>query len=66
MWQPHSGAWGDACCSCARLWIHRGHSAQPPAKENEKPDYLKLNPNGRVPMIVHEGMPVWESAAITM
>ena len=39
---------------------------QAPAKENQKPDYLKLNPNGRVPMIVHDGTPIWESAAITM
>ena len=39
---------------------------QAPAKENQKPDYLKLNPNGKVPMIVHDGTSVWESAAITM
>lgn len=35
-------------------------------KETKKPDYLKLDPNGRVPLIVHDGMPIWESAAITM
>lgn len=36
------------------------------AGDTRKPDYLKVNPNGRVPAIVHEGTPIWESAAITM
>ena len=49
-------------CHASRLTTH----AYPQAQDNQKPDYLKLNPNGRVPMIVHEGTPIWESAAITM
>ncbi len=36
------------------------------AGDTRKPDFLKVNPNGRVPTIVHEGMPIWESSAITM
>jgi glutathione S-transferase len=36
------------------------------AKDNQKPDYLKLNPNGKVPTIVHDGTAIWESAAITI
>jgi glutathione S-transferase len=32
----------------------------------KKPEFTKLNPNARVPMIVHDGTPIWESAAITM
>lgn len=32
----------------------------------KKPEFLKLNPNGKVPTIVHDDMPIWESAAITM
>jgi glutathione S-transferase len=36
------------------------------AKETRKPEFLKLNPNGMVPLIVHNDQPIWESAAITM
>jgi len=32
----------------------------------KKPEHLKLDPNGRVPVIVHDGVPIWESAAITI
>lgn len=31
-----------------------------------KAEFLQLNPNGKVPLIVHDGTPIWESAAITM
>jgi glutathione S-transferase len=34
--------------------------------ETRKPEYLRINPNGRVPCIVHDGVAIWESAAITM
>ena len=34
-------------------------------KDTQKPEYLQLNPNGKVPLIVHDGTPIWESAAIT-
>jgi glutathione S-transferase len=34
--------------------------------ETHTPEFLKLNPNGKVPLVVHDGTPIWESAAITM
>lgn len=36
------------------------------AGDTKKPEFLKLNPNGKVPVIVHDGVVIWESAAITM
>jgi glutathione S-transferase len=36
------------------------------AGDTRKPEFLKINPNGRVPVIVHEGTAIWESSAITM
>ena len=36
------------------------------AGDTRKPDFLKINPNGKVPAIVHDGTAIWESAAITM
>ncbi|KAL9033950.1 MAG: hypothetical protein Q9214_007268, partial [Letrouitia sp. 1 TL-2023] len=37
------------------------------AGDTKTPKYLStINPNGRVPAIVHNGVPIWESAAITM
>ena len=36
------------------------------AGDTKKPEFLKLNPNGKVPVIVHDGTSIWESAAITM
>lgn len=32
--------------------------------EQKNPDYLRINPNGRVPAIVDDGFPVFESGAI--
>jgi glutathione S-transferase len=34
--------------------------------DTRKSEFLGLNPNGKVPLIVHDGTPIWESAAITM
>ena len=45
-------------CERVRLDISAG--------DTRKPDFLKVNPNGRVPAIVHEGTAIWESAAITL
>lgn len=34
------------------------------ARDQDKPGYRSLNPNGKVPLIVHDGVPIFESAAI--
>src|SRR5262245_35996659 len=34
------------------------------AGDQKKPEYLKLNPNGRVPLLVHDGRAIFESLAI--
>src|SRR6478736_3486876 len=36
------------------------------AGDTKKPEFLKINPNGKVPVIVHDGVAIWESSAITM
>ena len=36
------------------------------AGDTKKPDFMKINPNAKVPAIVHDGSAIWESAAITM
>jgi len=36
------------------------------AGDTKKPDFLKVNPNGAVPVIVHDGTPIFESAAIAI
>lgn len=33
-------------------------------KEHKSPDFLKLNPNGKVPCLVDDGFVIWESLAI--
>lgn len=36
------------------------------AGDTKKPEFLKVNPNGKVPTIVHDGVAIWESSAITI
>ena len=36
------------------------------AGDTKRPEFLKINPNGLVPVIIHEGTVIWESAAIVM
>ena len=48
----------DVPCERVKLDIQKG--------ETKKPELLKLNPNGRVPTLVHDGVAIWESAAIAM
>lgn len=34
------------------------------ARDQDKSGYRALNPNGKVPLVVHDGVPIFESAAI--
>jgi glutathione S-transferase len=36
------------------------------AGEHKKPEYLALNPNGKIPLLVAEGEPIFESLAILL
>lgn len=36
------------------------------SEDMKKPEFLKLNPNGKVPTLVDDGVPYFESAAITI
>jgi len=36
------------------------------ARDQDKRGYRALNPNGKVPLLVHDGVPIFESAAIMM
>lgn len=43
-------------------WV--GHELHFATRDHLQPDYLKLNPNGVVPTLVHDGEPVIESSVI--
>jgi glutathione S-transferase len=45
-------------CEKVKLDIQKG--------DTKKPEFLALNPNGKVPTVVHDGTPIWESAALTI
>jgi glutathione S-transferase len=42
----------------------RAHPVDLAQKENLRPEYLKLNPKGVVPTLVHDGVPIVESSVI--
>lgn len=45
-------------CERVKLDIQKG--------ETKTAEFLKINPNGKVPVLVHDGTVIWESLAITM
>jgi glutathione S-transferase len=55
-----------------RVWLaleHKGIAYEPvrvqfDRKDHKAPEFLKLNPRGKVPVIVHDGWPLFESGAI--
>ncbi len=45
-------------CERVRIDLKKG--------ETRTQEFLRLNPNGKVPVLVHDGVAIWESAAITL
>jgi glutathione S-transferase len=45
-------------CEKIKLDIQKG--------DTKKPEFLAINPNGKVPAVVHDGTALWESAALTI
>ena len=45
---------------------HRLHLVDTGAGAQKRPEYLALNPNGVVPTLVHQGVAMYESAALAM
>ena len=45
-------------CDKVKLDLQKG--------ETKKPEFVKLNPNAKVPVLVHDGTVIFESSAITM
>jgi GST-like protein len=43
---------------------HQSVQLDLPAGDSHKPEYLKLNPNGKVPLLVVDGTPMFEALAI--
>lgn len=69
MLELHHSNW-SICAQKVRLVIaEKGldvveHHVDLRARDQQKPEYLKLNPKGYVPTLVHDGRPVIESALI--
>jgi glutathione S-transferase len=64
-WAPRSTA-GLTEIVLEELGVRAERVALEVGKTTQSPDYLKINPNGKVPCLVHDGSVIWESAAITM
>ncbi|XXY53058.1 glutathione S-transferase family protein [Sorangium sp. So ce269] len=63
-YSPQSSA-GRICVSLAELDVpHEAVKLDLHAGDQKKPDFLALNPNGKVPTVVIDGTPVFESVAI--
>jgi glutathione S-transferase len=45
---------------------YRGIELDIDAGDTKSAEFLKINPNGRVPVIIHDGVILWESVAITL
>jgi glutathione S-transferase len=61
---PNSSA-APVAWALAELGVqHQSVKLDLPAGDSHKPEYLKLNPNGKVPLLVVDGTPMFEALAI--
>ena len=65
-WHPMSSA-TPVACALAELGVpHERVKIDIHAGEQRRPDYLALNPNGKVPTMTVDGAPMFEAVAIEM
>ena len=63
-------AWRSSASRRVRLCLeekglsYESHTVDMAAMEHHSPEYLKINPNGVVPALIHDGKPLYESGTI--
>jgi glutathione S-transferase len=63
-------AWRSSASRRVRLCIeekglaYEGHVVDLAKMEHHSPEYLKINPNGVIPALIHDGRPLYESGTI--
>jgi len=63
-------AWRSSASRRVRLCLeekgltYESHTVDMAAMEHHSPEYLKINPNGVVPALIHDGRPLYESGTI--
>ncbi len=63
-------AWRSSASRRVRLCLaekgleYKGHVVNLEAMEHHSPEYLKINPNGVIPALIHDGRPLFESGTI--
>ncbi|MFM9983020.1 MAG: glutathione S-transferase family protein, partial [Burkholderiales bacterium] len=63
-------AWRSSASRRVRLCLeekglaYEGHVIDLAKMEHHSPEYLKINPNGVIPALIHDGRPLYESGTI--
>lgn len=65
-WHPMSSATPVACALAELGLPHQRVKIDIRAGEQQRPDYLALNPNGKVPTLTVDGAPMFEALAIQL
>lgn len=65
-WHPMSSATPVACALAELGVAHERVKVDITTGEQRRPDYLALNPNGKVPTLTVDGAPMFEALAIEM